>query len=185
MSLFGFDQQYAMFDVTPLENQFILEYLPAAKGDYVRVYLYGLMQCYHPRVNMSVETMAKELGMTQEEVMAAYRHWERNRLVERISDDPPSWRYMSLQALMASGQTMVDTEYAAFAEQVYTLLGEDRKVTPREISMAYEWVTDMNLPAPVVLALLENCKQTRGKKFSFKTAEKLATQLAEEKAATP
>ena len=25
--------------VTPLENKFLLEYLPAAKGDYVKVYL--------------------------------------------------------------------------------------------------------------------------------------------------
>ena len=47
MGMFGFDEQYAMFDVTPLDNQFILEYLPAAKGDDLRVYLYGLMMCYH------------------------------------------------------------------------------------------------------------------------------------------
>ena len=36
---FGFDGQYALFDMTPVDNQFILEYLPQAKGDYVRVYL--------------------------------------------------------------------------------------------------------------------------------------------------
>ena len=47
--MFGFDERYAVFDVTPVDNQFILEYLPAAKGDYVKVYLYGLTQCCHPR----------------------------------------------------------------------------------------------------------------------------------------
>ena len=43
MALFGFDEQYAMFDVTPVANQFLLEYMPMARGDYVKVYLYGLM----------------------------------------------------------------------------------------------------------------------------------------------
>ena len=33
--MFGFDERYAMFDITPVENLFILEYLPEAKGDYV------------------------------------------------------------------------------------------------------------------------------------------------------
>ena len=41
MGLFAFDQQYAMFDATPVQNQFILEYMPSAPGDYVKVYLYG------------------------------------------------------------------------------------------------------------------------------------------------
>lgn len=62
--MFAFDEHYASFDITPLDNQFILEFMPAAKGDYVKVYLYGLMQCYHPQENMSVEQMASELDMT-------------------------------------------------------------------------------------------------------------------------
>ncbi len=45
MPMFGFDEQYAYYGVTPVDNQFILEYLPNATGDAVRVYLYGLMQC--------------------------------------------------------------------------------------------------------------------------------------------
>ena len=46
--MFGFDERYAMFDTTPVDNQFILEYLPSAPGDAVKVYLYGLLRCYHP-----------------------------------------------------------------------------------------------------------------------------------------
>ena len=67
--MLGFDDHYAMFDVTPVDNQFIQEYLPGAKGDYVRVYLYGLMRCYHPEESLSAETMARELKMTEDEVI--------------------------------------------------------------------------------------------------------------------
>ncbi len=67
--MFGFEDRFAMFDVTPLENQFILEYMPDAKGDYVKVYLYGLMQCYHPQKDMSLTKMAHELNVTEDEKM--------------------------------------------------------------------------------------------------------------------
>jgi hypothetical protein len=80
--MFGFDPKYAMFDITPLENQFILEYLPAARGDYVKVYLYGLMRCYHPEEDMNVDRMGHELNMTEEDVAAAFR-----RRVIRVERD--------------------------------------------------------------------------------------------------
>ena len=84
MPMFGFDERYPFFDVTPVDNQFILEYLPTATGDAVRVYLYGLMQCYHPEAAMTLEQMARELGMEPEAVQAAFRHWERKGLVRRV-----------------------------------------------------------------------------------------------------
>ena len=65
---FGFDERYAMFDVTPVENQFILELLPGARGEYVKVYLYGLMKCYHPEADSNLDEMAHELNMTPEEI---------------------------------------------------------------------------------------------------------------------
>ena len=84
--MFGFDERYAMFDITPVENQFILEYLPNAKGDYVKVYLYGLMRCYHPEKDMNLDTMCHELNMSEEDILAAFRYWERRKLVRRVSD---------------------------------------------------------------------------------------------------
>ena len=36
MPMFAFDEQYAYHGVTPVDNQFILEYLPNATGDAVR-----------------------------------------------------------------------------------------------------------------------------------------------------
>ena len=59
MGLFGFDAQFAMFDATPVANQFILEYMPTARGDYVKVYLYGLMQCYHPSSDMTLSAFPR------------------------------------------------------------------------------------------------------------------------------
>lgn len=185
MGLFGFDEQYAMFDMTPVENQFLLEYMPSAKGDAVKVYLYGLMQCYHPQEDMSVAQMGHELGMSEEEILTAYRYWERKGLVRRISDFPPTFRYINVNKLMfTGGLPQTDAAYEAFAEALYALFGNDFRLHGKAISQYYEWVEDMHLPQEVVLKLIEHMIAVKGKNFSAKAAQKLAVELAEAGAQT-
>ena len=182
VSSFGFEEQYAMFDVTPVDNQFILDYLPGAKGDDVRVYLYGLMQCHHPQEDMTVERMARELGMTAEDVEAAYRRWERKGLVQRISDHPPRYRYVSaIWKFFRGGEQKPDERYERFAEALNGVFGNERRLHGGETSLCFEWVEELRLPEAVVIRLMEHMVALHGKSVSIKSAEKLAAQLAEEK----
>ena len=181
MTMFGFDEQYAYYGVTPVDNQFILEYLPNATGDAVRVYLYGLMQCYHPQQSATLAQMAQELSMTEDEVLKAYRHWERKGLVRRIADHPPAFRYVSIKQLtMTGGVVPVDQAYEAFATAVYGLFGNDRRLHGAEMSRCYEWVEEMGLPADVVLCLIREMIAQHGKNVAIKTIEKRAALMAEE-----
>lgn len=185
MPMFGFDEQYAYYDVTPVDNQFILEYLPNATGDAVRVYLYGLMQCYHPQTSMTIAQMARELSLTEEAILTAYRHWERKGLVRRIADHPPAFRYISIKQLTMTGGTVpVDEAYEAFASAVYGLFGNDRRLHGSEMSRCYEWVEEMGLPADVVLCLIRHMIAQHGKNVSVMTIEKRATLLANENITT-
>ena len=72
MPLCSFSENYLMLGVTPVENLFIQEYLPRASGDYVRVYLYGLMQCYHPSEEMSLDRTAHILDLSVDTVRDAF-----------------------------------------------------------------------------------------------------------------
>ena len=185
MSMFGFEEQYAYYGVTPVDNQFILEYLPNATGDAVRVYLYGLMQCYHPQQAMTLAQMARELNLGEEAILAAYRHWERKGLVHRVADNPPAYRYVSIKQLtMVGGAVPVDTEYEQFAASVYAVFGNDRRLHGGEISRCYEWVEDLGLPADVVLYLIHEMVAQRGKNVTIATIEKRAAMLAEESVRT-
>lgn len=175
--LFSFDDQYTMFDVTPVDNLFILEHMPGAQGDHVKVYLYGLMQCYHPQ-DSSIEQMGQDLSMTEEEILAAYRYWERRGLVHRISDQPPAFRYVNAKKLMFI-ESPSDPVYNAFAQAVHSLFDNKRTVSGNEINRFYEWVEQMGLSQEVVLRLLQRLIELRGPKFSFKAAEKCAVELAE------
>lgn len=41
----SFNRPAAMMQATPVQNMFLIEYQPKAPDAYVKVYLYGLMQC--------------------------------------------------------------------------------------------------------------------------------------------
>ena len=179
--MFEMDQEARLFGVTAVENRFLLDYLPAAKGDQVKVYLWGLFACTWKGPDYTLEEMAADLDMPRTDIEAALRYWERRALVSRISDDPPVYRFYSpTQRQMAHpAELPVDMEYISFSECVYAAFGDRRKVKPAEIAQAWEWVQDVGLSQEAVLMLLQHCMALRGVQFSFKAAEKLAVAMKE------
>lgn len=179
--MFEADQQLKTFGVTVVENLFITEYLQGAKGDHIKVYLSLLYHCQHTREDIGLEELASGLDMSLTQVESALRYWERRRLIERLNDDPPRYRLYHLGQRFLTGHSMEggDAAYISFNEAVYALFGADRKVRPAEISAAYEWVSDIGLSQEAVIMLLNYMKDTRGKNFSFKSAEKMAVDMKE------
>lgn len=180
------DDSMLKFGITPLDNIFILDYLPAAKGDYVKVYLYALFLSQHPKEDLTLSELAQDLSMTESEVDSALRYWERRRLITRESDHPLVYRLISPMQLYATGAQNLEADgpFVAFSEDVYALFGDRRKVTPAEIARAYEWVQDLQLPQETVLMLLAHSIATRGVQFSFKSAEADAIRMHEAGALT-
>ena len=179
---FAFDDQFAMFDVTPVENQFILEYLPGARGDYVRVYLYGLFCCYHPQKEMNLDSMSHDLNLPMDDIIAAFRYWERRGIVRRIQDHPPQWQYINIKQKSLYTDDVIDPEYAAFSKTVMDSFDGIRVFHGSEIASCYEWKEDLQLPTEVILMLLKHMARVRGKNFRIADAQKLAIRLADEKA---
>jgi DnaD/phage-associated family protein len=62
--------------------------MPGAPGDYVKVYLYAYMRAVRRDVT-SNETIARELGVSVEDVLAAWTYFEKRGLVRKRFADPP------------------------------------------------------------------------------------------------
>ena len=60
---------------TAVENLFLMEYMPQAKGNDVKVYLTALM--YADREDLSNRQIAAHLGISEEEVLSAWNYWEK------------------------------------------------------------------------------------------------------------
>ena len=184
--MFELDRESFRYGVTPVENAFLTDYLPAAKGDFVKVYLWALMQARQGR-ETGLEEMAQALFLSVSQVEAALRYWERRALIVKLSDNPPRYCFYSpLQQAMRQGTPLeTDGSFVAFSENVYALFEDRRKITPSEISLAWEWVEDLGLSQEVVLMLLAHCINQRGVQFSLKKAEPLAVRMKEENVLTP
>ena len=155
MAFCAFDEGVAGFDVTPVENMFISEYMLGAPGEYVKVYLYGLMLCYHDQARMSLTSMAKDLKATEEEIERAFRYWERNGLVRRVGDNPVCYAYRNVKQLtLTRAQDPSEKLYnRAFAEEARRILGE-RLSEASDYSRIYDWMDVYEFPEEVVLMLL-------------------------------
>ena len=68
---------------TDVETIFINEYLPAAPGDYVKVYLYGLLYA-QTGADMDARTFAQQLRLPDETIRQAWEYWESMGAVRRV-----------------------------------------------------------------------------------------------------
>ena len=141
MSVFEQDLQALYFGSTPVEHIFLTEYMPAARGDYVKVYLLCLYHSRMPKDETKVEDICRELGLETAVVENALRYWERRGLLVVIGGKPLRYQMRSAVQRALSGEPLsADNAFVQFSESVYELFGESRKVRPSEISTAYEWV---------------------------------------------
>lgn len=180
MEMFSFGDKYVNFGSIVVDNQFILEYMPMASGEAIKVYLYGLMACTYNPKELSMGEMCHDLGMERTDAEKALRYWERVGLVEKVSDREDAFRFLHAnQAAFLGSPPSPDEKFAQFSEAVYAVFGNDYHLHGKEIIRYYEWVEDLGLPQEVVLMLIRHMISIRGKNFSLKAAEKMAIQLKE------
>ena len=169
-----------LWDATSVPNAFFCEFMPAAPEGYVKVYLYGLMWARSGVADDGdlLDEMARALQMDRTEIERAMRYWERCRLVERIQDQPPRYRFASVTLTRLEREQLPrDEEYESFAQAIYAAFGDRRKLHGGETVLAYEWVEQYHLRPEVVLMLIQHMIATRGVNFSFKEAQKAAMEL--------
>ena len=70
---------------TKVENLFINEFLPDAPGDYVKVFLFGLMYAQYDQM-MDSAKISMSLGLSEEEIEEAWIYWESRGLVKIKTD---------------------------------------------------------------------------------------------------
>lgn len=187
MAFCEYSRDFMLCDVTPVENLFLLELMPHAPGDYVRVYLYGLMLCRYPAEDSSAETIAHALGLKPDEVTDAFRYWERAGLVMRLSDKPPRYQYLPARNAVMADQ---DPENGAYRYKEYfaalqEIFGADKLLGPQEQGKAVEWVETLRLPEEIALKMVRwQVEKARGTKRSlrylFRDLDALAMRWAEQ-----
>jgi len=183
MALCTFADHYTMFGITPIENLFIEEFMLKAPGNFVKVYIYGLKQCYHPyQCEGDIESFSKALGMEVQEVLDAFKYWERQGILKKKEDDPLSFEFFSLKDVLYNNQLNSHTGLYQYQEfnQNLQMLFQSRLLQPQEYQKIYDWIEIMGLPQEVVLMLIQLCISKKGKNVSINYIDKVALSWAKE-----
>lgn len=182
MPFCSFSDGAAMFDVTPIENMFLLEYLPTAPEGFLRVYLYARMLCLHPELGGEIADVAKALRMDEDAVFNAFAYWEKQGLVERLTDRPPSYAIRPIRG--GDMQSEMDRDYYAYRDfnaSMQDLFGAEHLLQPNQYKLANDWLNVLGMSQEAVLKLLEYELKHGGKQPAsvFKRADKRAAEWAD------
>ncbi|MBR3147157.1 MAG: DnaD domain protein [Eubacterium sp.] len=152
---------------TKIENIFISEYLPAAPGDYVKVFLYGYMYAEHG-LSQTMKEMSRQLGISENEIGKAWNYWEKYGVVRKhyLDDESRldfSVEFVSLKELMyGKAQAQVqeasekpetnifgNEEVKKLFDEIEAMLG--RNMSSTELTEILSWIEDDNIAPEVVL----------------------------------
>lgn len=75
-------KNYVQGNATLLENEFIDKYMPAANGEYVKVYLLLLRYMGDPSAELSISRLADVLECTEKDVVRALNYWKKQGLLD-------------------------------------------------------------------------------------------------------
>lgn len=184
MPFCSFAKDSAMFDSTPIENMFLLEYLPTAPEGFLRVYLYARMLCLHPELGGEIDDLARALHMDEEAVFNAFHYWEQQGLVEKLSDRPAAYAILPLR----SGTAIVsdlDRDYYKYREynsSLQDLFGGSELLEPKHYKIANDWLNVLGYTQEAALKLLEyELHLPGGRKPAsvFRRADKRAVEWAD------
>lgn len=181
MAFCAFDDSAALFDSTPVENMFITEYMLRAPGDFVKVYLYALMLCYHPSPRMSLSAMAKDLDMQEEDVERAFKYWARDGLVRQVGDNPVRFTLANLKQLTLTraenpGDKLYNQKNVQLIQEAERILNRQLNVSEKNVIL--DWCDVLELPEEVVLMLLQIEMENSGGYVSLEVADKKALEWA-------
>ena len=170
---FSLDAARRMF--TPVDNRFILDYLPHADVICVRVYLYGLMLC---TAGASGDfSIPDALGLEENEVRDAFIYWQSQGLVAIRGENPLIVEYLGSDPTDAGG--VVPGKYTNLVTAIGSLIAP-RQFTFPELRHVYDWIEVYGLDEEAVLELVSHCMDMKGRRVSVNYIDSVARAWADE-----
>ena len=169
---------------TDVENIFINEYMPVAPGDFVKVYLYGLLYSQNG-FKMTCRQMANQLSISMEKINEAWDYWDSMGIVERTRSDENPEEYDIVFKQMRSmlygnsghlngvdrkvpydtkeyGENGVTPDNSLCSNKLKELLIKienikGRNLSPTEIKEIFSLAEDDKVPSEIIIGAMEYC----------------------------
>lgn len=180
MALCSYSSKLAMDGYTVIDNTFLNEFLPSATGDDVKVYLYGLNLCANPNTeDNNLDTITKVLSLTEKEVIRAFEYWQEMGLVQIVSDDPFSVRYLPAKKYSGGTKIRNKEKFADFNKQIQEII-TGRMIQPNEYNEYYSLIETYHFEPEAILLIAKYCTHLKSPSISYPYILAVARTFADE-----
>lgn len=168
---------------TKIENIFISEYLPAAPGDYVKVFIYGYMYAEHG-LSQTTGEMSRQLGISESDIGKAWNYWEKYGVIKKHYLDEGGKvdfcvEFISLKELMYGKATAPvqgeeekpetnifgNEDVKKLFDDIESMLG--RNMSSTELTEILSWIEDDNIAPEIVLYGFTYCIEKNKRSIKY------------------
>lgn len=175
--MFKLSAEASLDGAITVENKFIVEYMPYADGDYVKVYLYGLsLAARKGDADDSVERLARRLDLDESTVLAAIDYWTEQGLMSRLGDDIC---YFSPRTARPKVKLLDVDTYKEFNRQVQLYIAA-RQISPNEYNEYYAFMEKLHVEWQAMVLIVKYCVDLKGDNVSCPYILAVARSLAED-----
>ncbi len=162
MAFCKYSTEYVASNKTEVDNIFINDYLPFADGLFVKVYLYGLYKCNDASaIDNNLESFARALNMSEEDVIGAFEFWQEQGLVKVLSTHPIEVRYIPLKNVLNATKLFKPDKYQAFNQQAQEIFDGKREISKTEYGEYYEFLERFHMEQEALLMIMKYCVETK------------------------
>ncbi len=145
---------------TLIDNVFLQEFMPSENGEYVKVYLYGLYFC-SARPDATLEEFAKDLNLTEEDVINCMYHWQEKGLVQVLTEQPFQVKYLPIKSVIENSRKYNKDEFVNFNISAQELIN-GRMISVNEYTDYYTLIKSFGLSQDALLLIIKYCVEQKG-----------------------
>jgi len=150
-----------------LSNSFVKEFLPNANAECVKVYLYGLFLCNNPaNVDNSIESIARVLNMTEEDIVSSFLYWQEMNLVQVLNISPIEIRYLPVKNYSALLHKYNKDKYKNFNIQTQEII-TGRMITPNEYQEYYHLIESLHMEPNALIKIIKYCVDLKNENVGY------------------
>lgn len=153
---------------TPVDNSFIDNFIPEARGEFVKVFLLCLRLGYSNH-STSIEKIASTLKLLQADVIMALEYWEEKGILKLSNDGTIEIMPLGSDKKEAN-EVSIDNPLQEMLEGIEKLLA--RPMSSKEISVFLHIIEDFKFTPEMLNLLVEYCSSR--KKTDIRYIEKVA-----------
>lgn len=180
MAFCKFSNEYLISSSTNVDNIFINDYLPFCSGNDAKVYLFGLYKCSNSAgFDNTIESFAKNLKISEDDVIASFKFWESEGLVQIINVTPLEVRYLPIRNVINNIKKYNKNKYSSFNSQIQEII-EGRMISPNEYAEYYNIIETYHMESDALLMIAKYCTNLKGKNLGYAYITTIAKNWARE-----